>query len=541
MIQVQFIPCRLTHDHTHSEIEEAKMAAEVITSFLPELVTAVSDCVQSVSDQCLAKGLIPDAVYKRVLESGATSEDKARTLVLAVKKSTETDKRCFELFMNILEQELPYAVRDGLLEKMRREANEKASSCTAVVPLTGDLRQIPRGELPRESVVQQTHLLGRLEEAVRQHEHVIAEKISLEEKLKAKTEKCEKLKAKFQALRSETQKLVTKEAAEAKSKIAACESEIENLKERVKEVEKLITEQDMQVKRGRNSVVLRTKDMFGRIAQESHATAWEKARREQETKLKEQEMKINMKDQEMSMKERMYKVTIQEKDDRIREKEYRIREMEAERKQLQTANPPNIITRDDIKHLWKRHRVDECTVNEQFGLELGFTSKELKEIEQGCDLLIGPANECVVVVHTSALPRSLGIEIDDSDYQRYGYHHHARRDISLTRLLEKWVEWYPGDGRGSKTFATYSGLKTALVNAGLRDMARDLRSYNEIIKREREEREREEREKEEREKEAWRQQRSVCDVDNYTWPPGPEWEDRKTKKRTRLSKLKSWF
>ena len=62
-----------------------------------------------------------------MLESGATSEDKARTLVLAVKKSTETDKRCFELFMNILEQELPYAVRDSLLEKIRREANEKVS------------------------------------------------------------------------------------------------------------------------------------------------------------------------------------------------------------------------------------------------------------------------------------------------------------------------------------------------------------------------------------------------------------------------------
>ena len=287
------------------------MAAEVITSFLPDLVTAVSDCVHSVSDQCLAKGLIPDAVYKRVLESGATSEDKARTLVLAVKKSTETDKRCFELFINILEQELPYAVRDGLLEKMK-ETNERARSCTAVVPSTGDLRQIPRGELPRESVVQQLHLLGRLEEAVRQHERARVEKISLEEKLKAKTVKCAKLKAKFQALQSETQKLAT---AEAKSKIAACESEMENLKERVKEVEKLITEQDMQVKRGRNSVVLRTKDMFGRIAQESHATAWEKAR--EEMRMKEQETKMN--DQEMSMREREYKVTIQEKDVRIRE------------------------------------------------------------------------------------------------------------------------------------------------------------------------------------------------------------------------------
>ena len=57
------------------------MEAEIIKSFLPHLVTAISDTVQPVSDQCLAKGLIPDSVYKKVLESGGTSEDKARTLI----------------------------------------------------------------------------------------------------------------------------------------------------------------------------------------------------------------------------------------------------------------------------------------------------------------------------------------------------------------------------------------------------------------------------------------------------------------------------
>ena len=431
------------------------MAAEVITSFLPELVTAVSDCVQSVSDQCLAKGLIPDAVYKRVLESGATSEDKARTLVLAVKKSTETDKRCFELFMNILEQELPYADKDGLSEKMRREANEKASSCTAVVPSTGDLRQIPRGELPRESVVQQTHLLGRLEEAVRQHEHAHVEKISLEEKLKAKTEKCEKLKAKFQALQSETQKLVTKEAAEAKSKIAAYESEIENLKERVKELEKLITEQDMQVKRGRNSVALKRNELFARIAhwQESHTTAWEKAR--EEMRMKEQEIK--MKEQETSMREREYKVTIQEKD-------LRIRQLEDEMKQLQTSDTPTAIPSDmltskDVDFLWEWKdsyglpQLDiGCTEDKwrKFGLELGFTSEEMAEIT---------AEE--------AKSSSSFMKFDNGE-------------LSPKRLLKRWADWYPGDDRGTKTFATYSGLKTALMNAGLGNKIQHLLPYDKI-------------------------------------------------------------
>ena len=430
------------------------MAAEVITNFLPDLVTAVSDCVQSVSDQCRASGLITPTVYDKILESRETSKDKARILIQAVSNSTETDERCFELFINILEQELPYAVRDGLLEKMKREANEKVSSCTAVVPSTGDLRQIPRGELPRESVVQQTHLLGRLEEAVRQHERARVEKIFLEEKLKAKTEKCKTLKAKFQALQSETQELVTKEAAEAKSKIAACESEIENLKERVKEVEKLITEQDMQVKRGRNSVVLRTKDMFGRIAQESHATAWEKAREE-----------MRMKEQEMSMREREYKVTIQEKDLRIseleigekaakesvrtkekniQENELRIRELEAENKYYKeydadTVNPSDMIYERYVDVLLEN--IDKRCEHKwrEFCLQLGFTSKELER-----------------------------------------YTHYT--DIPITSLLKEWVKWYPGDSRGSTTFPTYTGLRRALVKSGLGDVARDLNKYEGLEK-----------------------------------------------------------
>ena len=54
---------------------------------------------------------------------------------------------------------------------------------------------------------------------------------------------------------------MTKDENDTKSKIAACESEIESLKERIRQLEGIITEQDMQVKRGRNSVVLRTKDI----------------------------------------------------------------------------------------------------------------------------------------------------------------------------------------------------------------------------------------------------------------------------------------
>ena len=55
------------------------MEADVIMKFLADLVNTTSDCVQAVSDQCLAKGLITESIYRRrILESGGTSEDKAR-------------------------------------------------------------------------------------------------------------------------------------------------------------------------------------------------------------------------------------------------------------------------------------------------------------------------------------------------------------------------------------------------------------------------------------------------------------------------------
>ena len=166
------------------------MEVEVIKSFLPKLVTAISDCVQPVSDQCLAKGLTSDSVYKRVLESGGTSEDKARTLILAIKKSTETDSRCLEIFKKILEEQLPYTIRDKRLSKIRNETAEKAKT-TAEVPkdVSQNIEHIPREELAKESFVLPSYLLARLEKSVREHEiqSACAEKRLLEEIQNAKS------------------------------------------------------------------------------------------------------------------------------------------------------------------------------------------------------------------------------------------------------------------------------------------------------------------------------------------------------------------
>ena len=45
----------------------------------------------------------------------------------------------------------------------------------------------------------------------------------------------------------------------------------------------------------------------------------------------------------------------------------------------------------------------------------------------------------------------------------------------LREMLSQWLQWAPGDSRGSKSFATLEDLKTALYQAGLGVTAHGLR------------------------------------------------------------------
>ena len=42
-------------------------------------------------------------------------------------------------------------------------------------------------------------------------------------------------------------------------------------------------------------------------------------------------------------------------------------------------------------------------------------------------------------------------------------------------MLSQWLQWAPGDSRGSTSFATLEDLKTALNQAGLGATAHDLK------------------------------------------------------------------
>ena len=282
------------------------MAAEIIKQHIPELVTAINDIVQPVSDQCLAKGLIPDSVYKRILESGGTSEDKARTLILAVKTVTERDVRCFELFLNILNEKFPFGSEDPLLTKIKEEY-ESSNTCQDVVSASSNKQLLQNSEFSKQISLQKMPLLDTLVESVRQHEKAYTEKILLQEQLKSRSEECEKLKLELQELKSKTQEETTL-ASVASKRISACEVEMAKLKERIEAVEYIIEDQGMRVKRGKSVIDVKMKEFLHAVEQE---------RKSLENKFEEKKYEVMKVDKKWRESEKEFETKLKEKDDEV--------------------------------------------------------------------------------------------------------------------------------------------------------------------------------------------------------------------------------
>ena len=293
------------------------MESKVLRCFLPDLVAAISDCVHSVSDRCLADGLIPDSTYRRILESGGTSEDKTRNLLLAVIKSTETDSRCLGILLNILEQVLPHGARHALILTIKKKLIEHGT-CTSVVAM-GQNSQASLGTplTSGEVMKYQTSLFGKLEDSIRQHEHACAEKELLEESLKSKEEENERLKYELEHLKLIHQKTDNAESnneilASMENRISAFEAEMSELRGRIEELESIIEEQGMQVKRGRNAVGLDIAHLMSqlnflaekgiaemKLDNERKETEFLAALREKEEKLRKKEVQHKKKERIM--------------------------------------------------------------------------------------------------------------------------------------------------------------------------------------------------------------------------------------------------
>ena len=174
----------------------------------------------------------------------------------------------------------------------------------------------------------------------------------------------------------------------------------------------------MKVKRGRNTVVLKTEKILAKVAQESHTATWARA------------------NETLKAKERELTLTIQEKD-------LRIKELELESKQNQPLDeiPSDILGAEDMNTLVSEIK---CSKSDWFsnwrdlGYQLGFTADELEKIDQ--------------------------------KHRKHLYY-----------LLHGWVQWYPGDSRGSTKFPTYSGLQSALVRSGLGGAICHMTPYKKLI------------------------------------------------------------
>ena len=81
-----------------------KLAAQILQEFTPKLVTAFSSRIQPLLDQFLAKGLITDEVYDRILESTFSSKDKARNMLSAIKDVVGIEDNCFLTVLSILKE-----------------------------------------------------------------------------------------------------------------------------------------------------------------------------------------------------------------------------------------------------------------------------------------------------------------------------------------------------------------------------------------------------------------------------------------------------
>ena len=215
-----------------------KMAeSETLEAFLPDLVTAVCDDVQCITDQCLSCGIISNSRYRRILETKG-SEDQARALIQCVQTSTKTDNRCFEIFLDCLDKELPHLVKEKLLPDMRRDLAERASIRKTVIPAAGFPKFQEDDHL--QCLQQQSSLFGN---SMKKYAHASAEKDLYEQSLQSKTEENGQLQSTQEMLRHQSstassgfnsQKL---DSAVEKLSACNCEMEMTAFKEKIKKLD----------------------------------------------------------------------------------------------------------------------------------------------------------------------------------------------------------------------------------------------------------------------------------------------------------------
>ena len=180
--------------------------SETLEAFLPRLVTAICGDVQRIADQCLSTGLISGSGHRKILELRGSSEDQARALILSIQMSTKTDIRCFDIFLDSLDKELPRLVKENLLSDIRkdlkgRQARQDGVICRAIEsPSQSQITQFMQQGDPQECERQQRSLFGRYESSVKNYAFAFGKRAHCEESLQCKTEESKKLRRELTSL-----------------------------------------------------------------------------------------------------------------------------------------------------------------------------------------------------------------------------------------------------------------------------------------------------------------------------------------------------
>ena len=352
--------------------------SETLEAFLPDLMTAICDDVQRITDQCLASGIISDSRRRRILEAKG-SEDQTRALIQCVQNSTKTDSRCFEIFLDCLDKELPRLVKEKLLPDMRRDLAERASIRKAVVPAAG----FPKLQEDDHMLClqQQRSLFGRYENSMKKYAHASAEKGLCEQSLQSKTQESGQLRSTLEMLRNQSSAAsYSQEIDSTVERLSACEMEMAALKERIEKLESIVQEEDMQARRGKNIIMVGTKT-FARMTEEQFAAALREKDEECKRLLKEREDELRRRmEEEMDIREKDLKHQVEIQQTQLQMKELELRNVRMRQEMRSNLNPfprTNARTHRVVSHSLRHYfRPSPTTSRPQFAVLL----KELHQV-----------------------------------------------------------------------------------------------------------------------------------------------------------------
>ena len=126
--------------------------------------------------------------------------------------------------------------------------------------------------------------------------------------------------------------------------------------------------------------------------------------------------------------------------------------------------PNDILKPNHLQRLYRNMQVYNQDYSykkiwRKFGSHLGFSEKELDDIH----------------------PQKSDDDDDDDEQTKIN---HGHINSCTEKMLDKWLQWYPQDKRGSTSFPTYSALQRALLNAGFGNIVRDFSLYESITSNE---------------------------------------------------------